>query len=84
MMTTVHPPNGSFYGRDQALDRLHENLSNTGDICVIHPVGGIGKTFTVVEYVYRSNMNMNVSTGFKPILHLVWQSLMPISLVNLS
>ena len=53
VMTMLHPPNESFYGRDQALDRLHQNLSTNGDICVIHGVGGIGKTLTAVEYVYR-------------------------------
>ncbi|KAL9043636.1 MAG: hypothetical protein Q9214_003184, partial [Letrouitia sp. 1 TL-2023] len=53
VMTIVHPPNESFYGRDQDIQKLHKCLSITGDICVIHGVGGIGKTLTAVEYAYR-------------------------------
>lgn len=53
VMTIVHPPNESFYGRGQDILKLHECLSVDGDICVIHGVGGIGKTLTAVEYAYR-------------------------------
>ena len=53
VMTIGHPPNESFYGRDHALSELHQRLSIPGDMCIIHGVGGVGKTLTAVEYSYR-------------------------------
>lgn len=53
VMTIGHPPNESFYGRDQDISRIHESSSMLGDMCVIHGVGGVGKTLTAVEYAYR-------------------------------
>ena len=53
VMTIGHPPNESFYGRDQDIARIHESLSIPGDMCLIHGVGGVGKTLTAVEYAYR-------------------------------
>ena len=83
VMTMVHLLNEYFYGRDQALDRLHENLSNTGDICVIHGVGGIGKTLTAVEYVYRFKHEYECVLASSR--YYTWfASLMSISLLNLN
>ena len=53
VMTIGHPPNESFYGRDQDIAKIHKSLSIPGDMCVIHGVGGVGKTLTAVEYAYR-------------------------------
>ena len=53
VMTIGHPPNESFYGRDQDIAKIHESLSIPGDMCVVHGVGGVGKTLTAVEYAYR-------------------------------
>ena len=53
VMTIGHPAHESFYGRDQDIRELHESLSVPGDICVVHGVGGVGKTLLSVEYAYR-------------------------------
>ena len=53
VLTIVHPPNESFYGRDNDISFLHESVSNPGEICVVHGLGGVGKTLTTVEYAYR-------------------------------
>lgn len=53
VMTIKHPPNESFYGREKVIPEIHEKLEIPGDICVIHGVGGVGKTLTTVEYAYR-------------------------------
>ena len=53
VMTIKHPPNESFYGREKVILEIHEKLEIPGDICVIHGVGGVGKTLTTVEYAYR-------------------------------
>ncbi|MEO8971217.1 MAG: helix-turn-helix transcriptional regulator [Ktedonobacteraceae bacterium] len=50
--------NPYFTGRDQTLERLHRTLAadNTrasSQICAISGLGGIGKTQTAIEYVYR-------------------------------
>ena len=55
VMTIVHPPNESFYGRDNDIINLQRKLSVPGDMCVLHGVGGVGKTLTAVEYAYRSS-----------------------------
>lgn len=53
VMTIKHPPNESFYGREEAILKIHKKLDIPGDICVIYGVGGVGKTLTTVEYAYR-------------------------------
>ena len=53
VMTIGHPPNESFFGRERDIAKIHESLSIPGDICLIHGVGGVGKTLTAVEYAYR-------------------------------
>ena len=53
VMTIKHPPNESFYGRDKAILKMHENLDIPGGICVIYGLGGVGNTFTTVEYACR-------------------------------
>ena len=53
----VPPRNLNFTGRDDLIERLHEQLTSGGATVVlpaaIHGMGGIGKTQTAVEYIYR-------------------------------
>jgi hypothetical protein len=53
----VPPRNVNFTGRTELLDLLHKQLTAGGVTAVlpaaIHGMGGIGKTQTAVEYVYR-------------------------------
>ena len=53
VLTIKHPPNESFYGREEAILKIHQKLDIPGDICIIYGVGGVGKTLTTVEYAYR-------------------------------
>lgn len=53
VLTIGHPPNESFYGRDQDILKVHECLSIPGVMIVVTGVGGVGKTLTAVEYAYR-------------------------------
>lgn len=49
------PPtrNQAFVGRESDFDKLHNNLSNHGSICVLSGTGGIGKSATAIEYTYK-------------------------------
>lgn len=53
----VPPRNLNFTGRDDLIDELHEHLTAGGTTVVLpatlHGMGGIGKTQTAVEYIYR-------------------------------
>ena len=53
VMTIRHPAHESFYGRDQDIRELHKYLAVPGGICIVHGVGGVGKTLLSVEYAYR-------------------------------
>ncbi|OAP54552.1 hypothetical protein AYL99_11000 [Fonsecaea erecta] len=57
-----HSRNTRFCGRRRVLDKLHELLANGVDpsgtaeqlhSCVIHGMGGVGKTQVAIEYTYR-------------------------------
>jgi hypothetical protein len=49
------PPtrNQAFVGRESEFDKLHQELSQNGRICVLSGTGGIGKSATAVEYTYK-------------------------------
>jgi hypothetical protein len=53
----VPPRNLNFTGRDDLIDELHAHLTAGGTTVVLpatlHGMGGIGKTQTAVEYIYR-------------------------------
>lgn len=53
----VPPRNLNFTGREDLIDQLHEQLASGGLTAVLpaalHGMGGIGKTQTAVEYIYR-------------------------------
>ncbi len=53
----VPPRNLNFTGREELIDQLHEQLASGGLTAVLpaalHGMGGIGKTQTAVEYIYR-------------------------------
>jgi hypothetical protein len=51
--TVRHPRDENFYARDDCLEHIHEKLSHGVLTCVIHGVGGVGKTLLAVEYVRR-------------------------------
>lgn len=44
------PPNEHFYYRSNLLQALDQALASPGQICIIHGVGGVGKTLAAVEY----------------------------------
>jgi hypothetical protein len=51
---TMPPPrNQAFVGRQSDLDKLYEDLSKPGRICVLSGTGGIGKSATAIEYTYK-------------------------------
>jgi hypothetical protein len=50
--TILHPRNEHFYGRDKDLHQMHQQLQKTGQICVVHGVGGVGKTILAIQYAY--------------------------------
>lgn len=51
--------NPRFLGRDDVLSTLHQNLKSYGNegsrqrSCVVHGIGGMGKTQIALEYTYR-------------------------------
>lgn len=51
---TMPPPrNQAFIGRENDLDKLHQELSRAGRICAVSGPGGIGKSATAIEYTYK-------------------------------
>lgn len=50
--TILHPRNEHFYGRDKDLHQMHQQLQKTGQICVVHGIGGVGKTNLAVQYAH--------------------------------
>jgi hypothetical protein len=51
--TVLHPPNEHFYGRNNLLAEVDKIFSKPGSLCILHGVGGVGKTLTAVEYIHR-------------------------------
>ncbi len=54
------PRNPKFYGRDSLIEELHNRLSPSGSTferkqrsCLVHGIGGMGKTQFALEYTYR-------------------------------
>lgn len=47
------PRNQAFVGRESDLDKLYQDLSQAGRICVLSGIGGIGKSATAIEYTYK-------------------------------
>jgi len=49
------PPNEHFYSRSNLLLDLDKCLSSPGAICIVHGVGGVGKTLAAIQYshVYK-------------------------------
>jgi hypothetical protein len=46
----VPPPNEHFYSRSNLLLDLDKCLSSSGAMCIVHGVGGVGKTLATVQY----------------------------------
>ena len=46
------PPNEHFYSRSNLLLDLEKCLSSPGAMCIVHGVGGVGKTLAAVQYSY--------------------------------
>jgi hypothetical protein len=46
----VPPPNEHFYSRSSLLVDLDKCLSSSGAMCILHGVGGVGKTLAAVQY----------------------------------
>jgi hypothetical protein len=46
------PPNEHFYSRSNLLLDLDKCLSSSGAMCIIHGVGGVGKTLAAVQYIH--------------------------------
>jgi hypothetical protein len=46
----VPPPNEHFYSRSNLLLDLDKRLSSSGSMCIVHGVGGVGKTLAAVQY----------------------------------
>jgi hypothetical protein len=46
----VPPPNEHFYSRSNLLLDLDKCLSSSGAMCIVHGVGGVGKTLAAVQY----------------------------------
>jgi hypothetical protein len=46
----IPPPNEHFYSRSNLLIDLDKCLSSSGAICILHGVGGVGKTLAAVQY----------------------------------
>jgi len=44
------PPNEHFYSRSHLLLDLDKCLSSPGAMCIVHGVGGVGKTLAAVQY----------------------------------
>lgn len=44
------PPNEHFYSRSNLLLDLDKCLSSSGAMCIVHGVGGVGKTLAAVQY----------------------------------
>jgi AAA ATPase domain len=55
--TVAFPRNERFYGREKELALVHGNLRrpalNARRCCVLHGIGGVGKTQIALEYTYR-------------------------------
>jgi hypothetical protein len=46
------PQNEHFYSRDALLTNVRKSLRSSGTVCLIHGVGGVGKTLAAVQYCY--------------------------------
>lgn len=44
------PPNEHFYSRSNLLIDLDKCLSSPGAMCIVHGVGGVGKTLAAIQY----------------------------------
>lgn len=71
--TTRPAENYNFSGRTKVLEELHEALRGTRDTqpsdssptcCVIHGIGGIGKTETALRYTYDEKYNKEYDAIF--------------------
>jgi nucleoside phosphorylase len=65
LISLPSPRNTNFVGRDQILQKIHEEITShrfQGSDCIQFPVygmGGIGKTQTILEYAYRYRENFS-------------------------
>lgn len=49
------PPNEHFYSRSNLLLDFDKCLSSMGTMCIVHGVGGVGKTLAAVQYSHIHN-----------------------------
>ena len=47
-------PNEHFYSRSNLILDLDKCLSSVGAMCIVHGVGGVGKTLAAVQYCYEN------------------------------
>lgn len=52
ILVQLPPPNEHFYSRSNLLLDLDKCLSSPGAMCIVHGVGGVGKTLAAVQYSY--------------------------------
>lgn len=45
--------NADFVGRESDLQKVHDVLSKTGQLCILSGRGGVGKTATAAEYCFK-------------------------------
>jgi hypothetical protein len=48
----VPPSSEHFYCRHKSVNDVHKVLNSRGTICVLHGVGGVGKTLAAVQYLH--------------------------------
>jgi len=53
----------TFMGRQEVLEELHRTLTSGAEpaVCVVHGIGGVGKTTTATEYAHRYGHEYDVA-----------------------
>lgn len=58
------PLSEHFYCRGESVNDVHYVLESRGTICVIHGVGGVGKTLAAVQYLHTYKENFDAIIWF--------------------